>query len=97
MQPKQLQHSKGTELDRLFEQGVSNIERAPQKTLSDEQIKVAAAASKGGVGIWLLAHAKEILIVLILFLVGVVATILVAFAIHTTRSSSKFHHQNGYT
>lgn len=75
MQPKQLQHSKGTELDRLFEQGVSNIERAPQKTLSDEQIKVAAAASKGGVGIWLLAHAKEILIVLILFLVGVVATI----------------------
>ncbi len=75
MQPKQLQHSKGTELDRLFEQGVSNIERAPQKTLSDEQIKVAAAASKGGAGIWLLAHAKEILIVLILFLVGVVATI----------------------
>lgn len=75
MQPKQLQHSKGTELDRLFEQGVSNIERAPQKTLSDEQIKVAAAASKGGAGIWLLAHAKEILIVLILSLVGVVATI----------------------
>lgn len=51
------------------------MERMPQKTLSDEQIKVAAAASKGGVGIWLMAHAKEILIVLILLLVSVVATI----------------------
>lgn len=75
MQPKHLQRNNGTELDRLFEQGVSGVERMPQKTLSDEQIKVAAAASKGGVGIWLMAHAKEILIVLILLLVSVVATI----------------------
>lgn len=75
MQPKHSQRNNGTELDRLFEQGVSGVERMPQKTLSDEQIKVAAAASKGGVGIWLMAHAKEILIVLILLLVSVVATI----------------------
>lgn len=68
-------HSQASGLDRLFEKSVSSVERVPQKTLSDEQIQAAATASKGGTGIWLLAHAKEILIVLIFLLVGVVATI----------------------
>ena len=76
MPSKHLQHNKGKELDRLFEQGVSDVSRAPRKMLTEEQIKSAAAASKSGAGVWLLSHAKEILIGTISFAVGVGTTLL---------------------
>ena len=76
MPSKHLQHNKGKELDRLFEQGVSGVSRAPRQMLTDAEIASAAAASKTGVGIWLLSHAKEILIGTISFAVGVGTTLL---------------------
>ena len=66
-----------TDIDNLFEQGVSNVSRAPRKTLSDEQIKAAAAASKSGAGIWLLSHAKEMLIGVVSFVAGCLVMIAV--------------------
>ena len=63
-----------TELDRIFEQGMSEVSRAPQKTLSDEQIKAVAAASTSGAGVWLLAHAKEMLIGVVSFVTGCLVT-----------------------
>ena len=76
MPSKHLQHNKGKELDRLFEQGVSDVSRAPRQMLTDAEIASAAAASKTGIGIWLLSHAKEILIGTISFAVGVGTTLL---------------------
>ena len=66
-----------SKLDRIFEQGLSDVTRAPQKTLSDEQIKAAAAASTSGVGVWLLAHAKEMLMCAVSLSVGIGGTLLV--------------------
>ena len=63
-----------TYIDNLFERGVSEVSRAPRKTLSDEQIKAAAAASKSGAGIWLLSHAKEMLIGVVSFVTGCFVT-----------------------
>lgn len=63
-----------TDIDRLFEKGVSEVSRAPRKTLSDEQIKAAAAASASGVGVWLLAHAREMLIGVVSFVTGCLVT-----------------------
>lgn len=74
-------HSQASDLDRIFEKGVSGVEHMPQKTLSDEQIKAAAAGSKAGAGIWLLSHAKEILIGAFSFAVGVGGTLLVIHAL----------------
>ena len=68
-------HSQASGLDRLFEKGVSSVERMPHKTLSDEQIQAAAAGSKSGAGIWVKSHTKEILIVAIFLFVGAVASI----------------------
>lgn len=62
------------DIDRLFEKGVSEVSRAPRKTLSDEQIKTAAVASKSGAGIWLLAHAREMLIGVVSFVTGCLVT-----------------------
>lgn len=62
------------DIDRLFEKGVSEVSRAPRKTLSEEQIKTAAAASKSGAGIWLLSHAKEMLIGVVSFVTGCLVT-----------------------
>ena len=66
-----------TDIDNLFEQGLSEVTRAPRKTLSEEQIKAAAAASKSGAGIWLLSHAREMLLCAVSFAVGIGATLLV--------------------
>ena len=66
-----------TDIDRLFEKGVSEVSRAPRKTLSDEQIKAAAAASTSGAGVWLLAHAKEMLMCAVSLSVGIGGTLLV--------------------
>ena len=62
------------DIDRLFEKGVSEVSRAPRKTLSEEQIKTAATASTSGVGVWLLAHAKEMLIGVVSFVTGCLVT-----------------------
>lgn len=63
-----------TDIDNLFEQGVSDVERQPKKSLSDEQIKAAASASKSGTGVWLLSHAKEMLIGTLSFVAGCLVT-----------------------
>ena len=66
-----------TDIDNLFEQGVSDVSRAPRKMLTEEQIKAAAAASKSGAGIWLLSHAKEMLIGVVSFAAGCLVMIAV--------------------
>ena len=66
-----------TDIDNLFERGVSDISRAPRKTLSEEQIKAAAIASKSGASIWLLSHAKEMLIGVVSFVTGCLVTFVV--------------------
>lgn len=58
------------EIDRLFEKGISDVERTPKKTLSEAEIAAAAAASKSSAGIWLLSHAKEILLCALSFAAG---------------------------
>ena len=74
-----------TDIDRLFEQGVSDVERQPRKTLSEAEIAAAAATSRSGAGIWLLSHAKEMLIGVISFAAGC----LVSFAVlHFTAPKS---------
>jgi len=65
-----------SQIDRLFEQGTSNLSRAPKTPLTDAQIAAAAGASKSGVSIWLLSHLKEIVISVVSFAVGVGATLL---------------------
>ena len=71
-----------TNIDRLFERGVSEVSRMPQAPMTDAQIASAAAASKTGAGIWLLSHAKEILIGAVSFAVGVGGTLLVTQVSH---------------
>lgn len=80
-------HSQASGLDRLFEKGVSGVDRMPQKTLSDKQIRIAAAASKTGAGIWLLSHAKEIALCAVSFAAGVGGTLAVTHALHDNASS----------
>jgi len=70
-----------TNIDRMFERGVSDVSRMPQAPMTDAQIASAAAASKTGAGIWLLSHAKEILIGAVSFAVGVGGTLLVTHAL----------------
>ena len=73
--------SSAKDLDRQFERGVSDVSRMPQAPMTDAQIASAAAASKTGAGIWLLSHAKEILIGAVSFTVGVGGTLLVTHAL----------------
>lgn len=84
LKPRQ---SQASGLDRLFAKGMSNVEHIPQKTLSDEQIRIAAAASKTGAGIWLLSHAKEIALCVVSFAVGAGGTLAVTHALHDKASS----------
>lgn len=65
------------EIDRLFEKGISDVERTPKKSLSETEIAAAAAASKSGAGIWLLSHAKEMLIGVVSFAAGCLVMIAV--------------------
>jgi len=58
------------EIDRLFEKGISDVAHEPRKSLSEAEIAAAAAASKSGAGIWLLSHAKEILLCALSFAAG---------------------------
>ena len=66
-----------SELDRIFEQGLSDLTRTPKTPLSDEQIATAAKASRIGVVLWLRMHVKEILLCAISLVVGVGCTLLV--------------------
>ena len=77
------------DIDNLFEQGVSDVSRAPRKTLSEEQIKTAAAVSKSGAGIWLLLHAKDILIGVVSFVMGCLVTFAVLHYIAPKPSDRK--------
>ena len=66
-----------TDIDRIFERGVSDVERTPRKRLSEAEIAAAAAASKSGAGVFLRSHKKEIL----LCLVSLSAICLITFAV----------------
>lgn len=66
-----------SELDRIFEQGLSDLTRTPKTPLSDEQIATAAKASRIGVVLWLRMHVKEILLCAISLVVGIGCTLLV--------------------
>jgi hypothetical protein len=61
----------------MFEHSMSNLSRAPQAPLTDEQIAAAAKASKTGAVLWLRMHVKEILAFAILLAVGITGTLLV--------------------
>ena len=76
------------DLDRLFERGVSDVSRQPQAPMTDVQVAAAAAASKSSAGIWLLSHAKEILIGTVSFAVGVGGTLAVTHVCKTRRPRS---------
>ena len=76
------------DLDRLFERGVSEVSRMPQVPMTDAQIAAAAAAAKTGAGIWLLSHAKELLIGVASFAVGVGGTLLVTHALQDKAQST---------
>lgn len=72
-----------SELDRMFEHSMSNLSRAPQAPLTDEQITTAAKASKTGAVLWLRMHTKEILLCVISLSVGIAGTLLIVhFAIN---------------
>ena len=75
-------------MDRLFERGVSEVSRMPQVPMTDAQIAAAAAAAKTGAGIWLLSHAKELLIGVASFAVGVGGTLLVTHALQDKAQST---------
>jgi len=75
------------DLDRLFERGVSDVSRMPQVPMTDAQVAAAAAASKSSAGIWLLSHAKELLIGVASFAVGVGGTLAVTHALQDKASS----------
>ena len=66
-----------SELDRMFEHSMSNLSRAPQAPLTDEQIATAAKASKTGAVLWLRMHVKEILLCAIFLAIGIAGTLLV--------------------
>ena len=66
-----------SELDHIFEQGLSDVTHSPKVPLSDERIAAAAAATKSGAGVWLLAHAREILLCAVSLAIGVGGTLLV--------------------
>ena len=67
-----------TELDRIFEQGISDVSRAPQTPVSDERIAVAAKDSQVGAALWLRMHAKGIVLCFVAFVVGIVGSLLFA-------------------
>ena len=78
-----------SELDRMFEHSMSNLSRAPQAPLSDEQIAAAAKESKSGAAVWLRMHAKEILLCAVLLSVGIAGTLLVTHFTGNQESAPK--------
>ena len=78
-----------SELDRIFDKGLSEVTRAPKVPLSDEQIAAAAKESKSGAGVWLRMHAKEILLCAVLLSVGIAGTLLVTHFTGNQESAPK--------
>ena len=78
-----------TNIDRQFERGVFDVSRMPQAPMTDAQIASAAAAAKTGSGIWLLSHAKEILIGAVSFTVGVGGTLLATHTLGDRNTTSQ--------
>ena len=78
-----------SELDRIFEQGLSKVTRSPKVPLSDEQIAAAAKESKSGAAVWLRMHAKEILLCAVLLSVGIAGTLLVTHFTGNQESAPK--------
>ena len=76
-----------SELDRIFDKGLSEVTRAPKVPLSDEQIAAAAKESKSGTGVWLRMHAKEILLCAVSLAVGIGGTLLVMHLIGNRETS----------
>ena len=76
-----------SELDRIFDKGLSEVTRAPKVPLSDEQIAAAAKESRSGAGVWLLMHAKVILLCAVSLAVGVGITLLVMHHIGNRETS----------
>ena len=74
-----------SELDRIFEQGLSDLTRSPKTPLSDEQIAAVAKESKSGAVLWLRMHVKELLAFVILLAVGIGGTLLVTHYIGNQR------------
>ena len=66
-----------TDIDRIFDRGISNMEHTPRKRLSEAEIAAAAAASKSGAGVFLRSHTKEILLCTISFAAGCLVMIAV--------------------
>ena len=66
-----------TDIDRIFDHGIADVERTPRKTLSEAEIAAAAAASKSGAGVFLRSHTKEILLCTISFAAICLVTIAV--------------------
>ena len=66
-----------TDIDRIFDRGISDVERMPRKTLSEAEIAAAAAVSKSGAGVFLLSHSKEILLCTLSFAAGCLVMIAV--------------------
>ena len=80
-----------TDLDRLFEKGISDVAREPRKSLSEEEIVAAAAASKSGAGVFLRSHTKEILLCTISFAAGCLVMIAV---LHSSTPKSSEPQEN---
>jgi len=76
-----------SELDRIFDKGLSEVTRAPKVPLSDEQIAAAAKESRSGACVWLLMHAKVILLCAVSLAVGVGITLLVMHHIGNRETS----------
>lgn len=66
-----------TDIDRIFERGVSDVERTPRKTLSETEIAAVAAAAKSGAGVFLISHSREILLCALSFAAGCLVMIAV--------------------
>lgn len=84
-----------SEIDRLFEKGISDVAREPRKSLSEEEIAAAAAASKSGAGVFLRFHTKEILLCTIVFAVGCLIMIAVMHS-SAPKSSEPQGNAGGY-
>ena len=78
-----------SELDRIFDKGLSEVTRAPKVPLSDEQIAAAAKESKSGARVWMRMHAKEILLCAVLLSVGIAGTLLVTHFTGNQESAPK--------
>ncbi len=84
-----------SQIDRIFEQGTSNLSRTPKAPLTDEQIAAAARTSKSGVGIWLLSHLKAIILSVVSFALGVGVALLVTHGLPNRNTTNQTNENEG--